>query len=165
MPSPERIVINTSPLLALIAALGDLSLLGQLYPEVLVPYEVGQEILRGGQSGFGVMEFQQATSLKKLGQPLQIAPLLLNSLDLGEASVIQLAMDEGISTVCIDEAIGRRIARLSNLRVTGSIGILLRAKREGYPLVMREMIARMVQRGIRLSDAVIQVALKEAGEV
>jgi len=30
---------------------------------------------------------------------------------------------------------------------------------------MREMIARMVQRGIRLSDAVIQVALKEAGEV
>lgn len=165
MPSPERIVINTSPLLALIAGLGDLSLLETLYPEVLVPYEVGQEILRGGQSGFGITEFQQATFLKRLNQPLKIAPLLLNSLDLGEASVIQLALDRGISTVCIDEAMGRRIARLSNLKVTGSIGILLRAKREGYQFSMGDVISRMVQRGIRLSDTVIQIALRESGEV
>ena len=165
MPSPDSIVINTSPLLALIAAFGDLSFLGTLYQEVLVPYEVGQEILRGGQSGFGVTEFQQATSLKKLDRPLKIAPLLLNSLDLGEASVIQLALDRGIATVCIDEAIGRRIARLSNLQVTGSIGVLLRAKREGYQFSMAEAIARMVGRGIRLSDTVIQIALRESGEV
>ena len=46
MPSPERIVINTSPLLALIAGLEDLSFLETLYQEVLVPYEVDQEILR-----------------------------------------------------------------------------------------------------------------------
>lgn len=165
MPSPERIVINTSPLLALIAGLEDLSFLETLYQEVLVPYEVGQEILRGGQFGFGVTEFQQATFFKKLDLPLKIAPLLLNSLDLGEASVIQLALDRDISTVCIDEAMGRRIARLSNLQVTGSIGILLRAQREGYQFLMGDAIARMVQRGIRLSDTVIQIALRESGEV
>ncbi|MCP2730476.1 hypothetical protein NJ959_18780 [Symplocastrum sp. BBK-W-15] len=34
-------------------------------------------------------------------------------------------MNENIQTVCIDEVAGRRIARLSGLSVTGSIGILL----------------------------------------
>jgi predicted nucleic acid-binding protein len=66
--------------------------------------------------------------------PLNISPLLLNSLDLGEAAVIQLAINENIQTVCIDEAAGRRVARLSGLSLTGTIGILLRAKKEGYPI-------------------------------
>ena len=37
MPRPERIVINTSPLITLVAALGDLTILRSLYTEVLVP--------------------------------------------------------------------------------------------------------------------------------
>ena len=54
---------------------------------------------------------------------------------MGEAAVIQLALEENIQTVCIDEAVGRRIARLNNLSLTGLIGILLRAKISGYPLL------------------------------
>jgi predicted nucleic acid-binding protein len=165
MPRPKQIVINTSPLLALIAGLGSLEILGDLYETVFVPYEVQQEILRGGKSGFGTVEFEQAKKINKLDQPLSINPLLLNSLDLGEASVIQLALNLGIATVCIDEAIGRRVARLSGLKVTGSIGILLRAKKEGYDFSMQEVINRMVSRGIRLGQTVIEIALKESGEV
>ncbi|MFP5269408.1 hypothetical protein [Coleofasciculus sp.] len=48
-------------------------------------------------------------------------------------------MNENIQTVCIDEIAGRRIARLSGLSLTGSIGILLRAKREGYPISIQQM--------------------------
>ncbi|MEB3224969.1 MAG: DUF3368 domain-containing protein [Synechococcus sp.] len=157
-------MINTSPLLALIAALGDLNILANLYQDVFVPFEVSQEILRGGQSDFGVMEFQAASGLKKLDQPQQISPLLLNSLDLGEASVIQCALDKSINIVCIDEAIGRRIARLSNLQLTGSIGILLRAKKEGFDFSMEEAIANMLKHGIRLSPTVIETALREANQ-
>ncbi|EFK10798.1 conserved hypothetical protein [delta proteobacterium NaphS2] len=40
MPESKALVINTGPLLALIAGTGDLSLLGQLYKRVLVPFEV-----------------------------------------------------------------------------------------------------------------------------
>ena len=46
--------------------------------------------------------------------------------------IIQLALNQNIQTVVIDEVAGRRIARLNGLSVTGSIGILLRAQREGY---------------------------------
>lgn len=48
--------------------------------------------------------------------------------------------------------------------MTGSIGILLKAKSLGYPLLMKEALGRMRQRGIWLSDAVVEFALREAGE-
>ena len=134
MPERKRIVINTSPLISLVAALGDLTVLRSLYTEVLVPFEVCQEITAGGKDGFAVAEFEAANWLKKKETSLSISSFLLNSLDLGEAAVIQLALDENIKTVCIDEAVGRRIARLNGLSLTGSIGILLRAKQSGYPL-------------------------------
>ncbi|MFM6064639.1 MAG: DUF3368 domain-containing protein, partial [Microcystis panniformis] len=158
------IVINTSPLIALIAALGDLEILQSLYREVLVPYEVCQEVLAGGKSGFAISEFISDSWLRKQEYPLTIMPILLNSLDLGEAAVIHLALQENIQTVCIDEIVGRRIAKLSGLLVTGSIGILLRAKQEGYPISIKLAITRMQNRGIRISARVISFALKQAGE-
>jgi len=115
MPKSETIVINTSPLITLVAALGDLTILGSLYTEVLVPLEVCQEITAGGRDDFAVAEFEAANWLQKKDTYLNISPFLLNSLDLGEAAVIQLALDENIQTVCIDEAVGRRIARLNRV--------------------------------------------------
>lgn len=149
MPETESIVINTAPLIGIVAALGNLDVLLTLYTEVLVPFEVCQEILAGGSSGFAVAEFEAAHWLQKMSSPIEIAPVLLNSLDQGEAAVIQLALNEGIKTVCIDEAAGRRIARLRGLSLTGSIGILLRAKREGYPVSIKQAIERMINEGAR----------------
>jgi predicted nucleic acid-binding protein len=155
-----------------LAANGDLNILRFLYKEVLVPFKVCQEIRTGGSSNFavceadpfGIAEFQEANWLQKQQQPVNISTLLLNSLDRGEAAVIQLALNKNIQTVCIDEAVGRRVARLSGLSLTGSIGILLRAKQEGYPINIRQAIERMLNRGIRLSASVINFALNQAGE-
>jgi predicted nucleic acid-binding protein len=164
MPNTDKIVINTAPLISLVAALGDLNILQSLYNQVLVPLEVCQEILTGGTSKYGVPEFEAASWLQKWQTPVNISPFLLNSLDSGEAAVIQLAINENIQTVCIDEATGRRVARLSGLSVTGTVGILLRAKREGYSISIQQSIQRMLARGIRLSTTVINSALEQAGE-
>ncbi|MBW4649664.1 MAG: DUF3368 domain-containing protein [Kastovskya adunca ATA6-11-RM4] len=164
MPESERIVIDSAPLISLVAALGDLEVLNFLYSQVLVPFEVCKEILAGGSSGFAVAEFEAASWLKKRSSPLEITPTLLNSLDRGEAAVIQLAINEGIQTVCIDETVGRRVAKLSGLSLTGSIGILLRAKREGHPVLMQQAIERMRNQGIRLSEKVVKFALEQADE-
>lgn len=56
MLKTTQIVINTSPLIALVAALEDLEVLQFLYTKVLVPFEVCQEILSGGTIGFAVKE-------------------------------------------------------------------------------------------------------------
>lgn len=130
-----------------------------------VPYEVCQEVLAGGANHFGVEAFCRNTWLTKFEKPLTINPMLSHLLDVGEASVIQLAQQEGIPLVCIDEIVGRRIARLSGLNVTGSIGIMLRAKQEGYPISLRDALSKMHKHGIWLSDKVMNFALEQAGEL
>ena len=163
MPETEAIVINTGPLLSLIAACGDLSLLQRLYRHVLVPFEVCQEIEAGGASAFAPMNLAKRLFLK--GNPEACAPYLSNSLDLREASVIQLALNKGIKTVCIDEAVGRRVARLNGLVLTGSIGVLIRAKRSGIDFSMTEAIHRMQAKGIYLSQSVINFALNQVSKL
>ena len=163
MRSTKEIVINTGPILAIVAALGSLDIL-RMYRQVWVPWEVRQEVLVGGPDGFAVAEFQAAHWLRTESKPLEIAPLLANSLDPGEAAVIQLALDKDVQTVCIDEAAGRRVARLSGLSVAGSVGVLLRARREGYAFSMQDAIQRMRQRGVWLSERVVAFALGQTNE-
>ena len=164
MPDNRHVVINTGPILALTAALGDLQILNDLYEEVHVPAEVCHEIMVGGTNGFGVQQFIDATWLTKWEFNQKIPPFLENSLDKGEASVVQLALAEKIATVCIDEAVGRRIGRLNGLDLTGSIGVLLRAKREGLVANIGDSLIRMHKNGIWLSDRVINFAIQQAGE-
>ncbi|MGM0411449.1 MAG: DUF3368 domain-containing protein [Bacillota bacterium] len=116
---PKKIVINTGPIIALIAALSDLEILKKLYKKVIVPYEVSEEILAKGKERYDAKIFNSYNWIEKHKKPIKIEPFLKNSLDKGEASVIQTAMNENIETVCIDEVADRRIARLNNLKVTG----------------------------------------------
>lgn len=155
----KTIVTNTSPLIALVAAWGTLEPLNEMYQSVKVPREVSDEILQGGASNFAVREFEAADFLEVAEQPVSISRYLSNSLDRGEAAVIQLALDHNIETVCIDETIGRRIARMSGLTLTGSIGVLARYKRELEPdFSLVEAIHNMQNRGIRMGSKIMQFA-------
>ncbi len=159
MHKTNRIVINTGPLLAIVAATGELKILQSLYKQVIVLFEVCQEILTGGKTGFATTEFQDAEWLDKQEERTKISPFLLNVLDVGEASVIHTAIDYNLQTVCIDERAGRRIARLSSLQLTGSIGILLRAIDENYPINIHTTLERMKKKGIHVSDSIINYAI------
>ena len=163
---PESsIVINTGPIIALIAATGGLSLLSKLYSRVIVPREVCEEVLANGGTMFGATEFATADGIERRTEPVVIGSLLSQLLDRGEAAMVQLAINEVIETVCIDEHVGRRVARLNGLRVTRSLGVLIRAKREGHSLVMSDAVSRMREAGVYLSDRVIEAALREASEI
>jgi predicted nucleic acid-binding protein len=105
MRDQSALVINTGPLIAIVAAVGDLTVLKHLYRRVLVPHEVCLEILAAGDDGFAAPQFSAASWLERLESPRHINQYLINSLDRGEASVIQSALDLGIDTVCIDEAV------------------------------------------------------------
>ena len=108
MPDSRRaIVSNTTPLIALAVGTGSLDILRTLYARVVVPFEVADEMHAAGSEAPGVAAFQQATWLDRLARPTAIAPYLGNTLDRGEASVIQTALDLNIPLVCIDESVGR----------------------------------------------------------
>lgn len=155
----KTIVTNTSPLIGLIAAWGGLEPLKDLYQSVIVPKEVSDELLLGGSSKFGVTEFEAASFLDVQAKPTNISRYINNSLDKGEAAVIQLALDQGVETVCIDESIGRRVARMNGLTLTGSVGILARYQQELRPdFSLVQAVERMRSRGIRLGENIVRFA-------
>ena len=162
------IVLNTSPTLALIAALGSLELLGQIYDHVAFSDKVAQEIHQAGQQGFGVQAFDQALQkglpFAQYALSLPMAAWLTAALDAGEASVIALALERKMPLVCIDELAGRRVARLNGLQVTGSLGVLLKLKAQNHITAIAPCIARMRSQGIWLSAELRTQALALANE-
>lgn len=164
MPEPTRVVIvNTTPIIAL-ASLGQLDLLQCLYGQVVIPPAVQSEALRGGTKGVGSPDVQKANwiSVIPLADPRRAD--LLSDLDRGEAEVIALAQELRADVVVIDERLARKYARRLNLKLTGTLGILLQAKQRGYVTAVKPLIERLVQGGIRLGDDVIAEALRLAGE-
>jgi predicted nucleic acid-binding protein len=160
----KAIVINTGPMIALIAATGNLNILKAQYKKVFVTLEVKHEICFKGQKNFAVSEFVEASFLCLIDQPITLSPILKNVLDTGEASVIQYALDNQIDTVCIDEVAGRRVARLHDLKVTGSLGVLLKAKSEGFEISIRQCINNMQKKGVYLSSELVNKAILISGE-
>jgi len=156
---PKKIVINTGPMIALIAGLNDLKILEKYYDEVIVPQRVIKEILAKGKKRFDAQIFLENNYLKKLDNPVEISTFLKNSLDPGEASVIQIALNKKIETVCIDEAAGRRIARLNNLKLTGSLGIIISAINNGENIDLKKLIKNMRNNGVWISDQLKEKAL------
>jgi len=102
--------------------------------------------------------------LRQWTNEIVIPPWLHGVLGKGEASVISLALEQGWPEVAIDEAVGRSVARTCRLYLTGSLGLLIRAKRQGYPLLLADAIMRIRAGGIWLGAEVEQTALQLAGE-
>jgi len=58
-----------------------------------------------------------------------------------------LAINKKIDTVSIDEAVGRRIARLNDLKLIGSLGILIKAKQNGLISSMKDVFIECGNKG------------------
>ncbi len=130
MPERAHVVVNTTPLIAL-AEIHHIDLLRQLYGEILVPPAVRAEVIAGGSSGVGVEEFTKADFIRTvpLGDPRRLDFFV--DLDRGEAEVIALAEEMEADLVIIDELLGRKHAQRLGMNVTGSIGVLIKAKQMG----------------------------------
>jgi predicted nucleic acid-binding protein len=86
-------------------------------------------------------------------------------LDFGEAETIALALELEAGLVLLDEQAGRYAAQHFNLRVMGTVGLLVRAKNLGLIDEVRSHLdALRQQAGFYLSEAVYQHALSLTGE-
>jgi predicted nucleic acid-binding protein len=66
--------------------------------------------------------------------------------------------------VPLDDLKGRRIASLSGLEVTGSLGILIQAKQVGRPASVELALEQLKQRVLGCIQIVVNKALELAGE-
>jgi predicted nucleic acid-binding protein len=164
------VVSDASPLICL-GAIRHFNLLRLLYGEVLIPEAVWEEITRAPA-------FTVATSLKVAADArsegwLQVAtahnrPLVTHleaMLDPGEAEAIALAVERTSSLLLIDERDGRQMARTLGVPLTGTLGVLLRAKALGHTQAIKPLLTELVERHhFRLHPGLIQQVLVETGE-
>lgn len=159
------IISNATPLIAF-SRIGQMGLLRRVVGETLViPNAVADEVSAYEGPGLGSVDL----ALEPWIQPLALADdrqvrLLLPSLDRGEAEVIALALERKARLVLMDELIGRKIAESLGLAVTGSVGVLIRAKKLGEIPAVKPHLERMLRSGIHFSRTFVEAVLQSEGE-
>lgn len=156
------LIADSGPLIAL-AGVRQLSLLPQLYRRVAAPSAVIDEVVASANLRPGYDLLEQAPWLERLEAPSPLDPLSI-VLGRGEAEAIALARQEPNTLLLLDDHQARRAASALNLAVTGSAGVLVRAKREGLITLVQPLLLTMRTNGYYISDRVIQRACQEAGE-
>jgi len=162
-----RVVSNTSPVSNL-AAIGRLDLLRAQFREVLVPEAVARELENIPRPSAGALIEQAIREgwirIQAVGQE-RIIRLLASGLHPGEAEAIALALETGADIVLLDERDGRSMAVRLGLRVTGVLGVLLRAKRTaGISSLRSELEALRSTAGFFIASRLEEEILKSAGE-
>ena len=125
----ERAVTNSTCLIAL-ERVGQLGLLPRVFSSVFAPPAVQDEL-------GGPIEW---LTLKEVSD-LAVVTALRTQLDEGEAAAIALAMELGDVFVILDDKKARRVARQIGLNVIGTVGVLLRAKRQGIVPTIQPVLA------------------------
>lgn len=159
-----RVVSNTTPISNLLR-IQQLPLLGCLFESVLIPGQVAAELVRGRLL---LGEWRKAPGAEVLTVvDLKMTPFLHQleaGLDAGEAAAIALANERGAELLLMDEVEGRAVAAYHGLRVAGTLGLLLEAKRQRYLTAVSPLVQQLEQINFRISPVLKQHVLRQAGE-
>lgn len=157
-----KVFSNTTPFIAL-ASIDQLQLMPQLFGRIYVAQSVIEECAEGGRI--------LVPHLKSLSWVMPMAdesssnmPVLLE-LDRGEKQTLLLASKHTDSTVIIDERLGRNVAEYMGLQVTGTLGVLAKAKASGFIPSFYAAAQGMREQGIHYSDGLITRLAQHLGEI
>lgn len=140
------IVSNASPLIVLLK-INKLSILKGLFEKIVIPEAVYKEITTKEHDKliFDKLEWIEARSVRNS----EMIALLEKLIDKGEAEAIVLARELNV-TLLIDDAKARKYAKLLNIEVIGTLGLLKIAKRRdlvrSVKKVINSMLARLLHR-------------------
>jgi len=85
-------------------------------------------------------------------------------IDKGESSAIALALETSDSVVILDDYKARKIAERLGVTLTGTIGVIIKAKLNGTISSIKPILEKIKQTDFRLSGEIETQALKEADE-
>ena len=162
------IVVNDTAALSSLAIAGQLSLLQKLYTTVIIPQAVADELANASSGEARVVaiptlawiEIRQASN-STMVQTLQEQ----HNLDPGDAEAIILALELGADRLLMDERLSRKEAIRLGLPITGMLGILVAAKKEGLIVAVKPVMDELIsQAGFWVSGQLYDEVLQAVGE-
>ena len=127
----RKVIVNSTPLIIL-SSINALDILKQLYGKIYIPYAVFKEVT--------VKQDSAANQIKKhIDTWIHIEKISSNAdkkiyksrLHDGEVEVMILAQEKNADLVIIDDNAAKKTAKYLGLPVTGTLGVLLKAKQKG----------------------------------
>ena len=157
----RKVIANTTPLIAL-SEIGQLDLLRKLYSEITIPTAVIHEIIS-----------EPARSLVMAAEWIKIEELpdmkhkssFSSRLHAGEIEVIMLAQKDAADLLIMDDNTAKKTAKYLGLTVTGTMGVLLRAKKEGMITEIKPLLEELIGNSLYVSQTVKDYVLNQAGEL
>ncbi len=150
----HKIIISDTSCLIVLSNIGELELLRKLYGRIYTTIDVANEY------GETLPDWIEIVAVKdKYSQQL-----LEMQIDRGESSAIALALEIPGSTIILDDNKARQIANKLGLTITGTLGIIVKAKLNGLISSIKPILEKMKQTDFRFSPKLELQALKEANE-
>ncbi|WP_229206243.1 DUF3368 domain-containing protein [Dyadobacter fermentans] len=131
-----------------------MEILRSIYKRIFITKEVAGEF--GGElpEWIEVKEIENKT----------LQSLFEEILDLGEASALTLAFETQGCTVILDDLKARKTAAKMNIKVTGTIGVIVKAKTENKIPSAKAVFEKILETDFRISDRILKQAIHLAGE-
>jgi predicted nucleic acid-binding protein len=152
---------NTTPFIAL-ASIDRLELLPAIFGKVHVAQSVIQECAEGGR--ILVPDLTRLDWIVPVADDRDNALTILFELDRGEKQTILLARRNNADKIIMDERLGRDIAEYLGLSVTGTLGVLAKAKSAGLIDSFQDAAFGMQQQGIYYNSSLISSIARRLGE-
>jgi predicted nucleic acid-binding protein len=149
------VIADSSPLIAL-ERIGRLDVLPALFGTVVVPPAVAREIAAKGLLSDWMI-------VRPLPDPLDVR-LAESTLDAGEREAIGLALQTNVDRLILDDESARRVALRFGLPVTGTLGVLILAKRTGIVDAVRPLLDALAAAEFRIDRRLRAWVLTTAGE-
>jgi predicted nucleic acid-binding protein len=150
---PKTIISDTSCFIIL-SNIKELELLYKVYGQILTTKEIANEF---GEQLPDWIEIKTVTDRFR-------QQILEMQIDKGESSAIALALEIPDSTIILDDYKARIIAKKLGINVTGTIGVIVKAKLKGLIPSIKPILEKIKKTDFRLSNEIESQALKEAGE-
>lgn len=152
---PNVIVIADTSCLIALSKIDAIELLKELYEEIYITEEIALEF------GENLPEWVRIENVKNKTYQ-QLLDLFL---DIGEASAIALALEKVDVLLILDDLKGRKEAEKLGFRITGSLGILFKAKKVGLIPELKSYIEKLKAVGFRISPKIEEDILRKSNEI
>ena len=160
-----KVISNSSPLIHL-SRIGELTLLRYFFDEIIVPEAVYRECVIEGKNREDAKRIRKAKWIKVAKiKNTDLKKAFMMVLDEGEAEAIVLALEKSADLILLDEYEARKVARNYTLNITGTIGVLIRAKYRGKIITLKDILEKLKETGFWLNDDLCTEILKKVGEL